>query len=75
MGVAIRGNNENGDKIIKYLKSLGGINNSALSGTTPEYYYYIDKNSNINLCKWAEKPGYKYLLEIPKEKSFELWTY
>lgn len=76
MDIAIKGNQKNGNKIIKYLESLGGYNCSCYSGTAENYYYYIDKNNDIGATECNELPGYKYLLEIPiTEKSFELWTY
>lgn len=38
---------EEGNKNIKFLESLGGINMSDLSGTTSSFYYYINEFNNI----------------------------
>ena len=39
---------EHGKQIIQYLESIGGVNKFDLNNKLLNYYYYIDKNGNIN---------------------------
>jgi hypothetical protein len=71
--IAIRGNYENGLKIIELLESLGGINRWNFVGQRLNCYYYINIDNNIDNddLDFSQKQEYK-LYETLEEYEKEL---
>lgn len=71
--IAIRGNYENGPKIIELLESLGGINRWSFVGQRLNCYYYINEDNNIDNddLYFSQKQKYK-LYETLEEYEKEL---
>ena len=55
--VFIRGNNKRGSEVIKMLKVLGGVNNSAFAGTLESNIYYINTNNQIESVESTSELG------------------
>ena len=67
---AIKGNQYSGEKIIKALESIGGINSYHCSGNHPSFYYYVSETSSF-ICK-IKHPETKNLIPITLSEFQEL---
>ena len=61
------GSHETGSKLIKYLKSLGGITYLEMNGTVDNAYYFITKNNNFIAYTYEKPDGYT-LIDLPEDK-------
>lgn len=53
--LAIRGNYQRGDEVIKTLEMLGGVNTKNLDGTSYRYFYFICPYTSVIKCVFEEE--------------------